>query len=84
MSTDCAALRAAGVQARAGCIIVTAETDEGRRAIEEVMAHSCQTDIEGVPPEWARALVAGAPAASRARAAGGGVRRPPAVGGGGG
>jgi GNAT superfamily N-acetyltransferase len=37
--------------------IVTAETDEGRRAIEEVMAHSYQTDIEGVPLEWARALV---------------------------
>jgi len=37
--------------------IVTAETDEGRHAIEEVMAHSYRTNIEGVPPAWARALV---------------------------
>ncbi len=37
--------------------IVTAETEEGRRAIEEVMDHSYQTDLNSVPPAWSRALV---------------------------
>jgi hypothetical protein len=37
--------------------IVTAETDEGRRAIAEVMRASYQAEIDDVPPEWARALV---------------------------
>jgi len=36
---------------------VTAETGEGRRAIEEVMRESYQADIDDVPPAWARALV---------------------------
>jgi len=37
--------------------IVTAETAEGRRAIEEVMAHSYQTELGGAPPRWWRALI---------------------------
>lgn len=37
--------------------ILTAETDEGRRAIEAVMQHSYTADIDCVPPRWARALV---------------------------
>ena len=37
--------------------IVTAETEEGRDAIEEVMAHSYRADTEEVQPAWLRALV---------------------------
>ncbi len=36
---------------------LTAETEEGRRAIEEVMAHSYEEDIDLVPPEWALARI---------------------------
>ncbi len=39
--------------------ILTAETEEGRKAIEEVMAHSYQADIDSVPPEWAKVRVVG-------------------------
>jgi hypothetical protein len=37
--------------------IVTAETEEGRAAIEEVMAHSYRAELGVVPPAWERALV---------------------------
>ena len=37
--------------------VLTAETEEGRHAIEEVMEHSYQSDLDSVPPAWARALV---------------------------
>jgi len=33
--------------------ILTAETEEGRQAIAEVMAHSYRTDLDTVHPEWA-------------------------------
>ncbi len=36
---------------------LTAETERGRRAIEEVMAHSYEEDIDRVPPEWALARI---------------------------
>jgi glycine/sarcosine N-methyltransferase len=36
---------------------LTAETERGRRAIEEVMAHSYEEDIDLVPPEWALARI---------------------------
>ena len=36
---------------------LTAETEQGRRAIEEVMAHSYEEDIDYVPPEWAIARI---------------------------
>jgi glycine/sarcosine N-methyltransferase len=36
---------------------LTAETEQGRRAIEEVMAHSYEEDIDLVPPEWAFARI---------------------------
>jgi len=39
--------------------MLTAETEEGRRALEEVMAHSYQADVSKVPPEWARVRVVG-------------------------
>ena len=32
---------------------LTAETDEGRRAIEEVMERSYRVDVSDVPPQWA-------------------------------
>jgi hypothetical protein len=36
---------------------LTAETEQGRRAIEEVMAHSYEEDIDRVPPGWALARI---------------------------
>lgn len=33
--------------------VLTAETEIGRQAIQEVMAHSYQTDIDSVPGKWA-------------------------------
>ena len=36
---------------------LTAETEQGRRAIEEVMAHSYEEDIDYVPPAWAIARI---------------------------
>ena len=36
---------------------LTAETDQGRRAIEEVMAHSYGEAVDLVPPEWALARI---------------------------
>lgn len=38
--------------------ILTAETDEGQRAISEVMQRSYLADIGSVPTAWARVLVA--------------------------
>lgn len=37
--------------------VVTAESEEGRRAVENVMRHSYAAEIDSVPPRWARALV---------------------------
>jgi len=37
--------------------VITAETDEGRRAIEDVMSASYEADIGRVPLAWARALL---------------------------
>jgi len=36
---------------------LSAESERGRRAIEEVMAHSYEEDIDRVPPEWALARI---------------------------
>jgi hypothetical protein len=36
--------------------IITAETEDGRLAIKEVMQASYEADIGRVPPAWARAL----------------------------
>ena len=36
---------------------LTAETEQGRRAIEEVMVHSYEEDIDRVPPGWAIARI---------------------------
>ena len=38
---------------------LTAESEQGRSAIEEVMQHSYKSDIHNVPPQWAIARVAG-------------------------
>ena len=35
----------------------TAESEQGRLAIEEVMQHSYKSDIDNVPPQWAIARV---------------------------
>jgi len=37
--------------------ILTAQTDQGWAAVEQVMAHSCEADLSAVPPEWIRVLV---------------------------
>ena len=37
---------------------LTAESEQGRSAIEEVMQHSYKSDIDDVPPQWATARVA--------------------------
>ena len=43
---------------------LTAETEPGRRALDEVMHHSYAGDLQDVPPEWARVrLVDGVPVA---------------------
>jgi predicted N-acetyltransferase YhbS len=43
---------------------LTAETEPGRRAMDEVMRHSYVADISTVPPEWARVrIVDGVPVA---------------------
>lgn len=41
------------------CVTVTAETDTGRSAIQEVMQHSYEADTSEVPAAWARARVVG-------------------------
>jgi hypothetical protein len=38
--------------------IITAETEQGRIAIKEVMQHSYDSDIDLVPPQWAFARIA--------------------------
>ncbi|NLE99607.1 MAG: GNAT family N-acetyltransferase [Anaerolineales bacterium] len=43
---------------RSGVVeVLTAESERGRAALREVMAHSYETDSEGVPPAWARTLL---------------------------
>jgi len=37
--------------------ILTAQTEQGWAAVEQVMAHSYEADLSAIPPEWIRVLV---------------------------